>query len=228
MSTTLTADLDEAMKIIFSDPIVNNVVSDSELLSLFREDRNVQTEQTTGGRYVELAHYFALPAGVGARAENEYIPQPDSPEFLNSRVYLRKLQGTVEMTGDVMRRVVGSEGAFIDYMARALPDLVERLRNEIDRQYIGYGAGIKARVNGNVSGPTNGLYSFAVDSAIGIAGYEQAWLQFLEGERLVFSDTAAGTTLRNAGTGQSAQLKNIDENTNTLTVEMASGLAAVI
>lgn len=226
MSTTLTADLDEAMKIIFSDPIVTNVVTDAELMSLFKTDKNIQTEVTTGGRYVELAHYFSLPAGVGARAENEYIPIPNSPEFMNSRVYLRKLQGVVEMTGDVMRRVVGSEGAFIDYMSRALPDLVERLKNEIDRQYIGYGAGIKARVNGAIAGA--GPYTISVDTALGVAGYEEAWLQFLEGESLVFSSTAAGTALRNAGSGQAATLTNIDEDTNTLTLTADAGLAAAI
>lgn len=226
MSTTLIADLDEAMKIIFSDPIVTNVVTDSELMSLFKTDTNIQTEVTTGGRYIEMAHYFQLPAGVGARAENEYLPIPDAPEFLNSRVYLRKLQGVVEMTGDVMRRVTGSEGAFIDYMSRALPDLVERLKNEIDRQYIGFGAGIKARVNGAVSG--GGPYTLSVDNALGVAGYEQAWLQFLEGESLVFSPNADGSSLRNAGSGQSAKLTNIDEDTNTLTLTGAAGLFGVV
>lgn len=226
MSTTLIADLDEAMKIIFSDPIVTNVVTDSELMSLFKTDSNIQTEVTTGGRYIEMAHYFALPAGVGARAENEYVPIPDAPEFLNSRVYLRKLQGVVEMTGDVMRRVTSTEGAFIDYMSRALPDLVERLKNEIDRQYIGFGAGIKARVNGAVAGA--GPYTLSVDNALGVDGYEQAWLQFLEGESLVFSANADGSSLRNAGSGQAAKLTNIDEDTNTLTLTGAAGLFSAI
>jgi hypothetical protein len=33
--------------------------------------------------------------------------------------------------------ILGKEGAFVDYMDRALPDLVERIRQEIDAQYTG-------------------------------------------------------------------------------------------
>lgn len=225
MATSVTTDLTEAMKIIFADPLINNVVTDTELMSLFQTDANIKTEDTTGGRYIEMAHYFQLPAGVGARAEGEYIPIPDSPAFKNSRIYLRKLQGSVEMTGDVMRKVTGSEGAFLDYMSRALPDLVERLKNEIDRQYIGYGAGIKARVT-SVTGTTT--ITVVAEDALGVNGFEDPWLQFLEGESCVFSDTAGATALRNAGTGQAAKLTAIAEDTNTLTFTCASGLGSAI
>ena len=225
MADTTTADLTEAMKVIFADPLINNVVTDSELMSVFQTDANISTEDTTGGRYIEMAHYFQLPAGVGARAEGEYIPIPNSPVFKNSRIYLRKLQGAVEMTGDVMRKVTGSEGAFLDYMSRALPDLVERLKNEIDRQYIAFGAGIKARVTSIAGG---GPYTIVVEDALGVSGFGDPWLQFLEGETLVFSDTEGGTALRNAGSGQAATLTGIDPDTNTLTVTGAAGLAAAI
>jgi hypothetical protein len=41
------------------------------------------------GRYIELAHYFELPAGVGVRAEDEYIPRPTGPVIVNVRVEKR-------------------------------------------------------------------------------------------------------------------------------------------
>lgn len=226
MATTTTANLNEAMKVIFADPLITNVVTDTELMQLFEVDANVQVENTTQGRYVEMAHYFTLPAGVGARHENEYLPVPDAPEFLNSRLFLRKLQGVVEMTGDTMRRVTGSEGAFLDYMSRALPDLVERLRNEIDRQYIGYGAGLKARCAGTFQGA--GPYTLVVNRALGVTGYEDPWLQFLEGESVVFAADAGGVTIRNAGSAQAARITNINEDTNTLTLVAAAGLAAAV
>ena len=67
--TTTTAAIDEALKIIFSDPLIVNIVEDSELLSIFQTDMNVKVDDTTGGRFIEMAHYFQLPAGVGARAD---------------------------------------------------------------------------------------------------------------------------------------------------------------
>lgn len=225
-STTLTTSLDQAMKVIFAEPMVNNVVSDSELLSIFQQETNVQTESTTGGRYIESAHYFQLPAGVGARLENEYIPEPDAAVFQNSRVYLKKIQGTIEMTGDVMRRVVQGEGGFLDYLERALPDLSQRLVHEVDRMYIGYGSGVKARIAaGGVGALGGGQATLTIDRAFGVTGYSDAWLQFMEGERIGFtSSLAAPIALRNAGSGQSAQVASVGESASTILVNIAAPL----
>lgn len=226
--TTTTTSLDQAMKVIFADPLVNNVVSDSELMSIFQTDMNVKEDPTTGGRYIENSHYFQLPAGVGARLENEYIPNADPPVFVNSRVFLKKVQGTVEMTGDVMRRVTSNEGAFLDYLDRALPDLSTRLVNECDRMYIGFGAGVKARVASKVSF-SGGVGVYGVDRSLGITGYEDPFLQFLEGERIVFTGSlSAPITLRNAGSTQSGRITNIDEDLNRLTVSLDTALDSAI
>lgn len=219
--TTVIDDIDEALKIIFSDPLVEQVVADSELLSIFETEKNVQTEQTTGGRFTEMAHFFQWPAGVGARGDNEYIPEPDDPVFKNSRIFLRKVQGTVEMTGDVMRRVRSDEGAFLNYMERALPSLVDRLTNELDRMYIGFGSGILAQVNDAAPDTT-----LVVDNSFGVTGYEDPWLTFLEGQRIVFSANANGDPLRSAGANQSAKVVDIEEDSNTITVDaLPTGVA---
>lgn len=204
------SDINEALKILFNDPIVYNVVSDSEMLSLFEEDNNVKTDETTGGRYIETAQYLQLPAGVGARGENDYIPIPDGPVVKNSRVYLKKLVGAVEMSGDTMRRVKDNPGAFLDWAARALPDLVTRLNNEIDRMTIGYGAAVKARVQA-----LPGAAKVRVDRAFGVAingaNLTDTFLQFLQGERIVFGPTADGANLRDAGANQAYQVLDVDE-----------------
>src|SRR5688500_13424034 len=59
-ATTTTASLDTAMKVIYSDPIITDIVNSSEIIDLFRTDRNVQSESTTGGKYIEMAHYLRL------------------------------------------------------------------------------------------------------------------------------------------------------------------------
>ncbi len=210
------ADLDEALKIIFSDPLINNIVEDTELLDIFKVDMNVQSDDTTGGRHVEMSQYFRLPAGVGARAENEYIPEADDPRFENSQINLRKIQGTIEMTGDVMRRVRSDEGAFLNYMERALPDLVTRLVNEIDRMYIADGSGVKARVASITSAVSTTLI-LVVNRTFGIVGLTEAYLQFMEGERCVFDPAADGQSLRTGGGFRALQLTDIAEDTNTLT-----------
>jgi hypothetical protein len=223
--TTTTDAITEAMKIIFSDPLIVNIVEDSELLSIFQTDMNVSVDDTTGGRFIEMAHYFQLPAGVGARGENEYIPEADDPVFVNSRLFLRKIQGTVEMTGDTMRRVTGDEGSFINYMERALPDLVTRLVNEIDRMYIGFGAGIKARAELIPVKTSTTTMDIQTNRSLGVDGFTDSFLQFMEGERIVFDTAADGQTLITGGGQRSLAVSDIDEDNNTIEF---TGLEALI
>jgi hypothetical protein len=237
----LVSNLSEAMKIVFDDALINNVVYDSEWLSRIQTDSNIRTDETTGGRWVEMAHYFQLPAGVGARFENEYIPMADAAVFKNSRAYLAKIQGVVEMTGDVMRRVATSEAAFLDYAAQALPDFSKRLTSELDRMALGVGHGAKARVQAvsAYNSPAAGQFTVNLTSALGVgtpgtaAAWGQGWLQFLEGERVVFASTIGfPTTLLNAGAAQSAQVIGINEAGNsgngTLTLSGAQTLRDAI
>jgi hypothetical protein len=218
-ATTEITDMDEALKIFFNDPIVYNTVTDSDVLDLFTVDNAVQYEQTTGGRYIETAQYFQLPAGVGARANSEYIPVPNGPVIKNSRVYLKKIQGVVEMEGDVMERCRGDMGAYLNWMERALPDLVTRLKDSADRMALGYGAGIKAMVN-DATPAADLIIDNTFGISAGIGPLTQPWLLFLEGESIVFGSTAAMTTLRGSSNADRAAIvEGIDVATNTITLD---------
>ncbi len=207
----LTTNLQEAMKIIFSDPVVEQFIMESEFANLIKRDSSVPVIQTTGGRWVEMSHFFRSAGGTGARAENEYIPQTSQPDFKNSKVYLRKVMGTVEMTGDTMKRVQSSQGAFVDYMERALPELVKRLNSTVDRMYIGDGSGVRARISDTVTNISGTLYRVPIDSAFGIADFTGAWTLFSEGDLIVAAADAAGTTIRTGGGFRSATVEDLDD-----------------
>ncbi len=194
----VAGNVNEAMKIIFEEPLTNSIVADSELMDLFEQDMNVKVNQTDGGRYIELAHYFVLPAGVGARAlEGDYIPVPNGPTIRNSHIYLKKIEGVVEMSGDAYRRVKQGQGAWLSWSQRALPDLVRRVDHELDRMLIGYGAGVRALVAD--ADPDDADLTITIDSALGLAGLGNPVLQFMEGESIVFGPTADGANLRDSG-----------------------------
>ncbi|HYL22491.1 MAG TPA: phage major capsid protein [Gemmatimonadales bacterium] len=206
------SDINQALKIFFNEPVAEDIVYDSELLALLEEDNNVKQDETTGGRYIETAQYFQLPAGVGARAENEYIPVADGPVIQNSRVFLKKIQGVLEMTGDVMRRVKGDLGAYLNWAERAMPDLVKRVDHELDRMLFGYGNGALARVNALPDGThidVDRNFGVGIVGNITVAA-QPAWLNFLEGMRIVYSANANGSPLRNAGAGQSSQVTAVN------------------
>jgi hypothetical protein len=192
--TTTTTDMDAAMKIIFEDTLVNNAVTDSELLAEFQDGGGIKTDQTTGGRYIETAQLFNLPAGVGFRAEGGYIPVPRGPVIKNSRIYLKKVVATVEMTGDTLKRVRSDVGAYIDWGEKAFPTLLERLKNKMDSTTLGYGFGINSRVNAAV--PATNLVIDSPFGITGLGGVQDALLQHLAGETLRAGPNADGTGLR--------------------------------
>lgn len=227
MATTSTSTLESALKVISQDPVIQNLVTDSELLDMFEvQNTGIMYDRTTGGRYIEMANMFDLPGSVAASSENDYIPVPQNPKFLNSRIQLRKVIGSLQMTGDTQRRVQGDLGAYLNYMQESLVFLVQRLKNSVDRQYIGWGGGVLARASQTFQGA--GPYTFTVDRSFGVTGYEQPWTNFLRKDNLVFSSNVSGTGLRNPGTTQSALVTNVDPYTNTLTVEADASLAAAV
>jgi hypothetical protein len=225
MSTDLF-QMEAALKVIFEDSVFDNFVAESEFMDQFESDGNVQQEETTGGRYIETAQYFNLPAGVRAVATNDYIPVPNGPLIKNSKIYLKKMQGAVEMTGDVMRRVRSSEGAFLNWADRALPDLVTRLTSTVDRMAIGFGAGAVARTAG-VIGDDDGVFTVTVDRAYGVDGLSPVHHLFLEGESIVFGTTITGATLR-GGADRSAIVLNSENNGDgTATLTLSRDVASV-
>lgn len=226
MASTNLVDMDSAMKVIFEDSIYDNFVTDSEADDWFQADGNIKTEETTGGRYIETAQYFGLPAGFRAVAAGDYIPVPNGPSIENSRIYLKKGQGVVEMQGDVMRRVRTNEGAFLDWGKRALPDLVTRMANTVDRMILGYGQGILARID--EADPTTDAV-FRVDSAYGVAGWGPTHRLFAPGEQIVFSAAADGDPLKNPSAPMAiVNESERDGNGALLTVTMAAGLQSAL
>lgn len=229
--TTLIDQITQALKIVFNEPFFDNVVADSEFGDAFEEGGGIKYDETTGGRYVENLHELAWPAGVGARLEDDYIPVADGAEYANSQVFLKRIMGTIQMSSAVMDRVRTNEGAYLDYMERALPLLQKRVTSERDRMILGWGYAVKARVAAvsAYNTPNAGQFQITVDRSMGIDGYSEAPLQFLRGERSVFTPSlAAPIALDNPGATQSARVKNNQIQTNVITYEGTQALRDAI
>lgn len=205
---TATFDIEEAMKVLFTDTLEDETITDTEFLDMFEKDSTgIKTETTTGGRYIEGAKLFGLPAGFGFRTEQDPIPHALPPEVLNTRIKLKKAMGTVSLTGDVFERVTGDRGAFVDWAEQQFPALQKRISNTKDRIALGYGAGVKARVG--AIDAVNKIVT--VKDSMGLAGFGLAGLQFLANENVCFASASDGTGLRlRAGGGHAILVRNVD------------------
>lgn len=212
-TANVEGNVNEAMKIIFEDPLTDSIVQESEMLDIFEQDMDVEINQTNGGRYIEMAHYFTLPSGVGARRlEGDYIPVPGGPVIRNSQVYLKKVEGVVQMTGDTMRRVKQGEGGFVNWARQHLPDLRRRVDSELDRMLFGDGSGVKAQVND--ADPDDGDKTIGIDNYLGIAGLQDPWLAFMDEGEIIFAGSRDGTNQRDSGA--SYEIDQVDPDNNEL------------
>mgnify|MGYP000272937433 CR=1 FL=1 len=227
--TVSTTELDPVMKVIASRPLFNNTINESEFSDIIlTNSEGVQIDQTTGGRYIENAHRFSKSSGYRGMQDGGYIPVAEGGVFKNSKTYLRQSQYTLQMTGSAMRRVQADEGAFINYLETELPEAAKNMAHVDDRYLMGFGYDVRARVNGAPSGTASALV-IGVDSALGVAGWTDAWKMFDEGDQIGFTDSLSATiALRAAGANQRAIVRDIDEANNTITVETNSTLAGVI
>lgn len=231
VGNTLAA-LDQALQITYAEPFINQVITDSDILDLIEVDSNVQEDQA-GAKYVETSHYMRYGGAVGSRLEDEYIPESLPAQFINSRIYLKKLSFTIDMTGDVMRRMKSGQQSWIDYADRSLTDLSEKVRDHMDRTAIMYGYGVRARVSGTPALVSAGVYDLTLKDWCGIPNAENAWLMFNENDSIVFtSSLTAPIALRTGGAGDfKAVVSDVDEVTGAsgkIRVTMSAALAATI
>lgn len=205
-ATTVTDDLDELMKYVFDETLISEVVTDSEFLDVFPDG---EVKRGSDGRWFETAQLYKNPGSIGSRPEGGYIPESVPGAAKNARINLKKIVGSLEETGEVLKRIRGDKAAFVDWSEEQFPLFKESLRDELDRQAIAPGTGIRARVN-----DATPATSLIIDSAMGIAGFDHQLMQFRNGMSIRIGPNANGSSLR----ANAATINNIDWDNNVLEI----------
>lgn len=213
-STETTTTLNELMKVVFDDTIVSETITDTELLDWFPDG---DVKRGSEGRYFETASLYQNPGSIGSRSEGGYIPVPNGAKAKNGRINLKKIVGAIEETAEVLKKINTDVAAFTNWAEEQFPKFRENLSDEYDRQIMGDGSGLRARVNDATPATT-----LEVDSTLGIAGLDHALLQFRRGMHLRASANADGSSPR---TGTMTVL-DLDWDNNAIIVDaLATALA---
>ena len=210
------AEAENFLKIVYSEPIINQIVTHSDCLDLFTKNSNV--EHTKQGLKIQVQHHYKDVQGVGARGERDYIPQATSPDAIDQDIYLRYLYFSIQLTQQAMTDMQRGEGAFLSWAQATVERATEQLMNDVDRQIIGIGTGALGRVNGN-PGSSTGDAGITFNDAFGVSGLKKAVDNFQLGMRVVFSDTVTGTAIRAGGSKSFAEVKSIDHGGNKVRFE---------
>lgn len=200
---------DAMLKVVSDDAMFDSIVTFSQVIDLFEQNSNV-TEGPTG-RYVELSNMFGGNEAVGARSESGFLPVPGNPTFVNGRIKLKKTLAVSQMTWDVMKQAVRSKAAFADWADVELTKTERAMRDDLDRQAIGYGAGILCRI-ANVAFGTNQI---SLKDPYGFANTTKGWLPGIRrGMSIVAGPNVDGSGLRN--NGEAALVLSVDKKAASL------------
>ena len=193
MTTWSTAAADAMLKTVFQDPLFDGVVTHSRVLDLFEQNSNVK--EGPQGKYIELAHMFGYNEGIGSRSEDAFLPVPGNPTFVNGRVSLKKTIAVTQMYRNIMANAVKSKAAFANWAEVELTKTERALRADLDRQAIGYGAGILCMIDDATLDTT-----LDIDAPYGLASDTKGWLPGLRrGMKIVAGPNADGSALRSDG-----------------------------
>jgi hypothetical protein len=221
MATWNTAAADALLKTVFQDPLFDGVVTHSRVIDLFEQNSNVK--EGPQGKYIELAHMFGYNEGIGSRSEDGFLPVPGNPTFVNGRVNLKKTLAVAQMTRNIMANAVKSKAAFADWAEVELTKTERALRADLDRQAIGYGAGILCRIDDASIDAT-----LDIDAPYGLASNTKGWLPGIRrGMRLVAGPNADGSALRSNGTSRLVLSVNKAGNSGGGTITLDADPSAV-
>lgn len=179
------------LKQVYEPAMQNNIVAESEAWDLFTEQEGFEVTEGPDGKQINIGHLFSAGGGEGFQNEDDYIYTPTNPVVAQSNLNIKQITATVELSGRTLRRVKEGPAAFANWADEVLPLKAERVAFKKDRALLGAGTGILFRMNGTPSGTNDG-----VGSAFGIANLEGATNLVLEGDSLIYSPNADGTTPR--------------------------------
>lgn len=196
-STTL-AVVDSILKEVYEDRIRDQL--QSEIVTLKRiESSSEGVTHEVGGKYVTFPIRTRRNHGIGARNENEALPDPRSQKYASARVKLKYLYGAVSLTGQTFELAEKNFQAFASALSQEMDGLKQTLAKDTNRQVYGISNGTMATIPTGSAGAST---THTVDS-----------VQYLELGMIVDVLDSTGATPR----VQEAEITAINTSTKVVT-----------
>lgn len=148
-STTMTV-VTNILKEVYEDRIRDQLQREVKTLKRIESTSEGITSQV-GGKYVVFPIRTRSNHGIGARQENEVLPEPRSQAYARAQVNLAYLYGAASLTGQTMELAQSNFQAFASAMDQELTGLKEILRKDQNRQVYGTSDGVLATVTADAA-----------------------------------------------------------------------------
>ena len=113
---------------------------------------------TVGGAGVRFSAHFGRNHGIGARLENELLPQAGQQLYAQGNTGLRSLYGAIQVSGQVMSQAKSDYQSFVNVVDDEVRRVKTDLAKDQNRQIYGDGTGTLAAVAS--SGTANATITF--------------------------------------------------------------------
>lgn len=188
--------LDPLLKEVYESTLNKQLNDETTAYSRLKSSKKGVADNPYGGKYVQFAIHTGRNQGIGARSENEALPDAGRQKTAYGRLNLKYQYAGIEITGQVFAMATKNYQAFADAVDLEIERIKIDLSKDRNRQFFGNGNGRIATVTA-YSGQT-----VTVDS-----------LQFVQDDE-VFDIVVAATGVSH---GTKLTITGINETTKVIT-----------
>lgn len=192
----LTA-LDKVLKEVYTPAVREQMQKATILLS--KVEKSADYIDGTG-KYAVIPLMLGFNESVGARAENELLPDGGNVRYSRIESQVKTTYGVIKISGEAIRRTKSDVGAYVKAIDSEMKNMVTGLRRDINRQMFGDGTGVLATVSQNASAGNN--VTITVSSA-----------QYLKVGQVI--DIYEGNTKKST-----SEITSVNEDNNTIVVDV--------
>jgi hypothetical protein len=192
------AQLTPLLKEVYEGSLNDQLNDETTAYTRLKSSGKGVKENEFGGKYVQFAIHTGRNQGIGARNENEALPDSGRQKTASAQTGLRYQYAGIEITGQVFALATKKYQAFADAVDLEINRIKEDLSKDRNRQFFGNGNGRIATITA-VAGQ-----NLTLDS-----------LQFIQDDMILDVVLPSNGTLRGAG---KAVITAVNETTRVITV----------
>lgn len=151
--TASLAAADAILKEVY-EPGINDQLN-NDVVALRRIERTSEgVTNQVGGKYVVFPIHVRRNSGIGARREDEDLPNAGRQGYARAQVNLRYQYGRLRLTGQALALANENFQAFASVLEEETSKIRDDLAKDLNRQVYGNGDGTIATITGALSGST--------------------------------------------------------------------------
>lgn len=140
------AQLDPLLKEVYESTLNKQLNDDTTAYTRLKSTGKGVADNPYGGKYVQFAIHTGRNQGIGARSENEALPDAGRQKTAYGRMNLKYQYAGIEITGQVFAMATKNYQVFSDAVDLEISRIKDDLSKDRNRQYFGSGNGRVATV----------------------------------------------------------------------------------